>query len=75
MDDQDKDKNQDQGPETAAGENKETSRFAELDELQAEIQKRIRDNERFLDRFMDENYKDDEDEPDEDDDGEIFEEL
>lgn len=38
------------------------SRFAELDELQREVAQRIRDNARFLERFLDEDY------PDEDDD-------
>ncbi|HKL49095.1 MAG TPA: hypothetical protein VJ882_05520 [Desulfuromonadales bacterium] len=53
----------------------EESRFPELDELQAEIQKRIHDNERFLERFLDENHQD-EDEIDEGEEDEgSFEEL
>jgi len=52
-------------PETVT----EESRFPELDELQAEIQKRIHDNERFLERFLDENHQDE----DEIDEGEIDE--
>ena len=37
-----------------------TGRFPELDELQREIERRIRDNQRFLDRFLDDDFKDDE---------------
>lgn len=37
-----------------------TSRFPELDELQRDIERRIRDNQRFLDRFLDDDFKDEE---------------
>jgi hypothetical protein len=50
-------------PETDQG-----SRFPELEELQREVERRIRDNRRFLERFMDENFVDEEE-------GENFEEL
>lgn len=33
-----------------------TSRFPELDELQREVERRIRDNQRFLARFMDDDF-------------------
>jgi hypothetical protein len=33
-----------------------TSRFPELDELQREIERRIRDNQRFLAVFMDDDF-------------------
>ena len=67
-------------PETAADETTETplpSRFPELDELQSDVSRRIRDNQKFLDRFMDDEFIDDDpettaDDGDPDDD---FEEL
>ncbi len=46
-----------------------TSRFPELDELQRDIERRIRDNQRFLDRFLNDDFKDeegDEEEPGDD---------
>jgi hypothetical protein len=49
------------------------TRFPELAEIQSEIEKRIRDNKRFLERFMDEDFADEDDEAGEDD--EDFEEL
>jgi len=48
------------------------SRFSELDELQREIAQRIKDNQRFLEGFLADDY-DDEDESD--DDHPDFEEL
>ena len=51
-----------------------TSKFPEMDELQSEIDRRIRDNQKFLDHFLDQDYIEEEDD-DEEDDGEIFEEL
>ena len=51
-----------------------TSRFPEMDELQGDIARRIRDNQKFLDHFMDNDYVE-EDDDDDDDDEEIFEEL
>lgn len=53
--------------------NKEESRFSELDDLQKEIDKRIRDNQRFLEKFMDDDFE--EEESGEEEDGEEFEEL
>ncbi len=55
-----------QGPKPA-------SRFPEMDELQNDIARRIRDNQKFLDHFMDNDYTDEDDE--DEDDEEIFEEL
>ena len=55
-----------------------TSRFPELEELQNDVSRRIRDNQKFLDRFMDDEFVDDDPEtPDEGDEGspEDFEEL
>jgi hypothetical protein len=54
-----------------------TSRFPELEELQNDISRRIRDNQKFLDRFMDDEFIDDDPETNENDDGpaEDFEEL
>jgi len=50
-------------------------RFADLEALQQEIERRIRDNKRFLERFLDEDFKEDGEEDEEDDGGEDFEEL
>ncbi len=54
-------------------------RFPELAELQDKIDRRLRSNQRFLERFMDEDYDDlDEEDPDlpvDDDAPEIDEEL
>jgi hypothetical protein len=50
----------------------EKSRFSELDELQREIAQRIKDNQRFLEGFLSDDY-DDEDESEDDDTD--FEEL
>lgn len=49
------------------------SRFSELDELQQEIAHRIKDNQRFLEGFLAEDYDDDAD--DVEDDSHDFEEL
>jgi Mn-dependent DtxR family transcriptional regulator len=49
----------------------EKSRFSELDELQREIAQRIKDNQRFLEGFLAEDYDEDESEDDHPD----FEEL
>lgn len=68
-------------PETVAdetAENPSTSRFPELDELQSDVSRRIRDNQKFLDRFMDDEFIDDDPETtNEGDEGspEDFEEL
>lgn len=52
------------------------SRFPELEELQSDVSRRIRDNQKFLDRFMDEEFIDDDPETTGDeDDAEDFEEL
>lgn len=57
--------------EGPAAEEKKGKLFPELEELQQEIDRRIRDNKRFLERFLDEDFNDDEDT----DEGEDFEEL
>ena len=46
--------------------------FQDLEILQQEVEKRIRDNQRFLERFMDDDF-DEEDDPEEGE--EVFEEL
>ena len=52
------------GPEAAEEEIK-TERFPELAELEEKINRRLRSNQRFLERFMDEDFDDlDDDEPD-----------
>lgn len=38
----------------------ETGRFSEFDELRRDIERRIRDNHRFLERFMEEDFQDEE---------------
>ena len=53
-------------------------RFPELAELQEKTRRRLRSNQRFLERFMDEDFDDlDDDEPDDGDDEDPaqFEEL
>jgi len=49
------------------------ARFPELAEIEREVAARIRDNQRFLERFMDEDFAEEE-EPPGDEDGD-FEEL
>jgi len=61
-------------------EQEETSRYPELDELQKEVARRIRDNQRFLDRLESDTFErelEEEEENNGEDDGddEIFEEL
>lgn len=48
-------------------------KWSELDELQREVERRIKDNQRFLDGFLDDDYE--EDEAEHDDADETFEEL
>ena len=50
----------------------EKSRFSELDELQREIAQRIKDNQRFLEGFLADDYEDEDEAGDESTD---FEEL
>lgn len=51
----------------------EKSRFSELDELQREIAQRIKDNQRFLEGFLADDYDDDAEE--DGDESADFEEL
>jgi hypothetical protein len=60
--------------EEQANDGATTSRFPELDELQREIERRIRDNRRFLDGFMNDDFVAEEESGDEPGD-EDFEEL
>lgn len=63
----------DTGDETAPA--PPVSRFPELESLQQDIERRIRDNHKFLERFLDDDYVD-EDAIEEDDEApEDFEEL
>jgi hypothetical protein len=51
----------DQSPESEAGSDQLSiadERFPELAELEDEIQRRIKTNQRFLERFMDEDFED-----------------
>lgn len=54
-----------------------SSRFPELEELQNDVSRRIRDNQKFLERFMDDDFTDDDPETADEDDapGDDFEEL
>ncbi len=61
--------------ETPEPETKKGKLFPELEELQQEIDRRIRDNKRFLERFLDEDFIDDEETDAAEDEGEDFEEL
>jgi hypothetical protein len=38
--------------------------LSDLEELQREVEKRLRDNRRFLERFMEDDFPEDEEEPD-----------
>jgi hypothetical protein len=49
-----------------------SSRFSELDELQREIAQRIKDNQRFLEGFLADDYADEDESGDDDTD---YEEL
>lgn len=62
-------------PESAPPES--GGKWSELDELQREIERRIKDNQRFLDGFLDEDYQEEEGDSDEGADGsdDEFEEL
>jgi len=62
-------------PEPAPPAAETPSRYADLDLLQQEVEKRIRDNQRFLERFLDEDYPDEADETEDGADDEEFEEL
>jgi hypothetical protein len=67
-------------PETTAEESDETAaatpHFPELEILQQEVARRIRDNQKFLERFLDDDYIDDDPSTaDEDEKPEDFEEL
>lgn len=66
------------GPE-APGAPSKTERFPELVELEEKIQRRLRSNQRFLERFMDEDYDELDDEDagggDDQDDADQLEEL
>ena len=69
---------QDRGGQEQTGVRKEL--FPELAELEEKIQRRLRSNQRFLERFMDEDFDDLDDEDiaisdDDDDDAEPLEEL
>lgn len=50
----------------------EGPRFPELEEVQREVERRIRDNRKFLEKFLDEDYIDEEEGPEDEED---FEEL
>lgn len=52
-----------------------SERYPELAELQNEIDRRIRDNQKFLDHFLDETFPDDDEEDDLDADDESLPEL
>jgi hypothetical protein len=61
--------------DTPAAEEKRGKLFPELEELQQEIDRRLRDNKRFLERFLDEDFADEDEADDAEDEGEDFEEL
>lgn len=51
------------------------ARFPELEVLQQDIERRIRDNRKFLERFLDDDYVDEEAAEEDDDTSDDFEEL
>lgn len=62
-----------EGSEDSEHAGQREERFRDLETLQQEVEKRIRDNQRFLERFLEDDFDEDEDEGDGDE--EIFEEL
>ncbi len=46
--------------EEAGSDSAEGGRFPDLEELQREVERRIRDNQRFIERFMNEGFEEDE---------------
>ncbi len=62
------------GPPEPA-EPQERSRYPELDEIQREVERQIRDNQRFLERILDDDFPDEEEGAEPGDGGECFEEL
>ena len=71
----DEENQEDVNQEPSEEESASPSRFPEMDELQNDIARRIRDNQKFLDHFLDKDYADEDDDDDEDDNAELFEEL
>lgn len=63
-----------QDVEPGEAESGTTSRFPELEDLQREIDRRIRDNRRFLEKFLDDDFAEEGEEGDADGEEE-FEEL
>ena len=63
-----------QNPAEPAAPGSGDSRFPELEEMQREIEKRIRDNRRFLETFMEDDFSEEEGEEEEGGEEE-FEEL
>ena len=59
---------------SAAEQDQPGNRYPELDELQQEVAKRLRDNQKFLDHFLDEDFAEETDEESEPP-AEDFEEL
>ena len=52
------------GEETPAAPQPVNEKFRELAELEEEIRRRLRSNQRFLEQFLDEDFVDDEDDRD-----------
>jgi len=64
--------------ETAEELSDSEKRLNELDELQQQVARRLKDNQRFLERFMDDSFEEEMEKEladDEDDEDETFEEL
>ncbi len=71
-------KDQEEGANpTGRGHEEGTERLSEMELLQREVERRLRDNQKFLERFLDEDYEEDGEDSDgeEGEDGEVFEEL
>ncbi len=58
---EEKDKTPPQGPVEGGS----APSFPELEEIQREVEKRLRDNKNFLERFLDEDFEDEDAEEDE----------
>ena len=63
------------GEETPAAPQPVSEKFRELAELEQEIRRRLRSNQRFLEKFLDEDFVDDESDGDDEATGDEGEEL
>lgn len=73
MSDLPRERQENEGQADVAQPAEEAERFPELEELRRQVERRIRDNDRFLARMFDDDFEDDEEQGT--DEEEAFEEL